>query len=429
MNNDIQREINNAGRKIKSEEARKKQSGQYRYSYQNGQKTNSTQRQNQQRKTTYQQQTTQTRQPSKVNHKQTEKRNENGCLSFVIAFWIRSFVLSAAIYLAMQFLNSLVGNDYVINRQSKVGVPMFNTTQEDTQDEVNEVVLTAMNENYSLTDDEKKIIESLDKIILENPYLDKAKAKKQLSEIEIEYTKKDSRYKDNTVGIYDYNTNTIRMFSDKNKTSKRNVAHELVHGIFYNENTANIPSFMQEGVTQELVDEYLSNVPCYEESTYPFEIAAVKLLCEMTDSDTVLKTYTTGDMSVLNNELSKVMPYDKSEEFISNIEEVFKNHREGKEVNLETLANIIRYADSYFTANNSDVYKLEAYNYYRGILQQLGTDEPRVGLNMYLSEKGIYVKPYFSEHLKANYDGPYYYDYRDASRIRNGKEAKEYIRY
>ena len=40
----------------------------------------------------------------------------------------------------MQFLNSLGGNDYVINRQSKVGVPMFNTTQEDTQDEVNEKI-------------------------------------------------------------------------------------------------------------------------------------------------------------------------------------------------------------------------------------------------------------------------------------------------
>ena len=48
---------------------------------------------------------------------------------------------------------------------------------------------------------------------------------------------------------------------------------------------------------------------------------------------------------------------------------------------------------------------------------------------MYLSEKGIYVKPYFSKKLKENFDGPYYSDYKIASQIRNEQEAKEYIKY
>ena len=78
------------------------------------------------------------------------------------------------------------------------------------------------------------------------------------------------------------------------------------------------------------------------------------------------------------------------------------------------------------TANIED---LEAYSYYRGILQHLGTKEKKAELNIYLAEKGIYVKPYFSNKLKKNFDSPYYYDYNAASIIRNGKEAKEYIKY
>lgn len=350
----------------------------------------------------------------------------DGCLTVFLKLWFRTFIVSSVLYLLSQLFSS--GDNYVINRQSKIGQPMFNTTtQEQSIDYSNEVVLSAMYNN-SLSNEEKMLVASLSQMISENPYIDKDRAKQQLSEIEIEYTKKDSRYRDSIAGLYDYNTNTIKMFSEKEKTSKRNVAHELVHGVFYNEKTTNAPSFVREGATQVLVDEYLSKVPCYEEGTYPFEVTGIKLLCEMTDSNTVLKAYTTGDMREIKYKLSKVMDYNETELFIANMEDVFKAHREGQEVSLEKLASVIKYADSYFKNNNSSTEKLEAYNYYRGILQQLGTDEPKVGLNMYLSEKGIYVKPYFSKKLKANYEGSYYYDYRTASNIRNGKEAKEYIK-
>ena len=361
--------------------------------------------------------------------KMEKKTNEKGCLSFMIAFWFRSFVIAVAIYLASQFLSSLGENDYIINRQSKVGVPMFTTTEDYNEEEINEVVLTAMNKNIYLTEEEKEIVYNLKNIISDNPYLDKAKAEKQLSEIEIEYTNKDNQYGEQVVGVYDYNTNTIKMFSDIDKTEKRNVAHEFVHGIFYNEITAQIPSFMQEGTTQILVDEYLSDVPSYEESTYPYEVTAVKLLCEMTDSDTVLKAYTTGDMSEIKNKLAMTIGIEKANEFILNLDNVFKASQSGKNVDLEELASVIRIADDFYLAKNSNVEDLEAYSYYRGILQHLGTKEKKVELNIYLAEKGIYVKPYFSSKLKKNFDSPYYYDYNAASLIRNGREAKEYIKY
>ena len=361
--------------------------------------------------------------------KMEKKTNEKGCLSFMIAFWFRTAVLSIAIYLVSQFLSSLGNNDYVINRQSKVGVPMFKTIEDYTEEEINEVVLTAMNKNIYLTQEEKEIVYELKNIISDNPYLDKEKAEKQLSEIEIEYTNKDDQFGEQVVGVYDYNTNTIKMFSDIDKTEKRNVAHELVHGIFYNETTAQIPSFMQEGTTQILVDEYLSDVPSYEESTYPYEVTAVKLLCEMTDSDTVLKAYTTGDMSGIKNKLAMTIGIEKANEFIINLDNVFKASQSGKNVDLEELASVIRIADDFYLAKNSNIEDLEAYSYYRGILQHLGTKEKKVELNIYLAEKGIYVKPYFSNKLKKNFDKPYYYDYNAASIIRNGREAKEYIKY
>ena len=363
------------------------------------------------------------------NNVNVQNNNEPGCLTVFLKLWFRTSIVSIILYLLSQFFNSLDGNDFILNRESKVGQPTFNTTQTLVEEPTNEVVLTALNNNHTLTEEEKSLISSLENIISENPYLDTEKAEQQLSEIRIRYTNKDNQYSDNTVGVYDYNTNTINMFSDKDKTAKANLAHEVVHGIFHNEKTANIPEFIREGVTQELVDEYLSNVPSYEESTYPFEVTVVKMLCEMTDKDTVLKAYTTGDMRELKMKLSGVMGANETEKFITNIENIFKTYHEGKEVSLEQLASVIKYADSYFVENDSNIEKLEAYSYYRGIIQQLGTKEPSVGLNMYLSEKGIYVKPYFSEKLKEKFNGPYYSDYKTASQIRNEHEAKEYIRY
>ena len=358
-----------------------------------------------------------------------KKSSEKGCLSFFIAFWFRSFVLSVAIYLAMQFLNSLGDNDYVINKQSKIGLPMFKTTEDYYDDDTNEIVLTAMNNNEYLATEEKEIIYDLKSIITDNPYLDRTYAEKQLSNIEIEYTQKDNKFNENVAGVYDYNSNTIKMFSEREQTPKINVAHEIVHGIFYNEKTANLPTFMQEGVTQLLVDEYFSAVPSYEESTYPYEVTIIKLLCEMTDSDTVLKAYTTGDMTSIINKIGITMGISRTNEFIKNLDKIFVAHQNGNPINLKELAAVIKFADEYYLEKNSNVEELEAYSYYRGILQYMNSSETQADLNIYFAEKGIYVKPYFSSKLKENFDKPYYYDYNAASIIRNGKEAKEYIKY
>lgn len=92
---------------------------------------------------------------------QNPNNEVKGCLSFMLAFWFRSAVLSLAIYLAMQFLGLIGGNDLVLNKESKVGPATFSTTQEyDLTDEDIEVFSALMNDEL-LSEDQKQVVYSL----------------------------------------------------------------------------------------------------------------------------------------------------------------------------------------------------------------------------------------------------------------------------
>ena len=62
----------------------------------------------------------------------------------------------------------------------------------------------------------------------------------------------------------------------------------------------------------------------------------------MTDSDTVLKAYTTGDMSEIKNKLAMTIGIEKANEFILNLDNVFKASQSGKNVDLEELDMSVR---------------------------------------------------------------------------------------
>lgn len=455
---DIQSEINRAGRRLKEEEARQYRSEPYRYSYQTQGKTQNNNRQgNQQtyRTTNNSQQrnqqtykTTNNNQQRKQNSRrvvdQSNETDINDLFSFMGAFWFRSAVLSIAIYLALQFLSSLDDNDFVINRESKVGTATFTSGEYNDDIDSNLTVLHALNDDFDsnltvlraidnnnqLSPEEKNIIYSFQDMIMENPYLDREKAEESLSSLKVKYVQRDSKYSNSTLGVYDYKTNSVRMFTNKNKTPKRALAHEMMHSIYYNEKTAKLPSFLLEGMTQLLVDEYSSDVPCYEESTYPFEVTTVKILCEMLGKDELLRAYSTGDMTHLKEKLSLSMGRKATDAFIANLDSIFKDYEKGKCVDQNRLSNVINYIDMYYIKNEiSNTEKLDAYNYYRGIMVNLSDDQPRISLNLYLSENGVYVKPYFSRKLLEKYVGPYFEDYSTTAYIRNRREAKEYIKY
>lgn len=101
-------------------------------------------------------------QPKMEVNQQNNNADVKGCLSFMLAFWFRSAVLSIAIYLAMQFLGLLGGNDFVLNKESKVGPVTFQTQEYDLTDQDIETFSALMNDEL-LSEEQKEIVYSLGK--------------------------------------------------------------------------------------------------------------------------------------------------------------------------------------------------------------------------------------------------------------------------
>ena len=54
--------------------------------------------------------------------------------------------------------------------------------------------------------------------------------------------------------------------------------HELIHCIFYNESSENLPIFFLEGLTQILTREYFDDIPYLETDSYIYETIINKML-------------------------------------------------------------------------------------------------------------------------------------------------------
>lgn len=85
-----------------------------------------------------------------------------GCLSFMLAFWFRSAVLSLAIYLAMRFLGLVGGNDLILKRESLEGPVIYNSQEYELTDTDIEVFTALMNDEL-LTEEQKTMVLNLNK--------------------------------------------------------------------------------------------------------------------------------------------------------------------------------------------------------------------------------------------------------------------------
>ena len=214
---------------------------------------------------------------------------------------IRNFVLTGA---AISILTSsgmklVLNRDYVPNiynsKSLKVSEAekdeLFRLLEEESGlDNLNnerDLILTAAANNPNLAKKEKQIIYSLVDIIEDNPHINKKTAYANLKDLNIIYTTRDEEVSESTNGIYLPVDNKITIFTDdKDNTILK---HELIHCIFTNTNSYSLPRYLSEGVTELLVDEYFTETPFVEEDCYPYEIAIVKVLCEMVGSDNVLE--------------------------------------------------------------------------------------------------------------------------------------------
>lgn len=165
------------------------------------------------------------------------------------------------------------------------------------------LVLNSIKENDDFGDYKKWFCKQVINMIKDNPYLNKEDVYKSLLNVKITYNNKAKYISDESQGRYNYFFNNVEIFSGY--PSLEVLFHEIIHCIY---NTQKLPRFFKEGMTELLTNEYsnIDDCPFKETKTYIFEVAAVKMLCELTTPNTVLKAFTLGNMDYIIEEITSV---------------------------------------------------------------------------------------------------------------------------
>ena len=278
------------------------------------------------------------------------------------------------------------------------------------EDVADYLLLNAVRENKYLNDSQKYVFYSFIDMIKDNPYIDKEQAYRSLLNVDVNCKKKPSNVKNNVQGCYDYSLLDISIFVDD--PDNMILKHEGIHCIFDNRETTNLPTFFKEGMTELLVNEYFEANPYLEVPTYPFEIAAVKMLCEVVGSDKMLEAYSTGDINIIISELAKLNgSIEGSRKVIDTFEEVlsflrcngtYMHENDAVADLLLIMRNSVQ--SKYMDDSEQSMECLSNYDNYERLFGSVFYSEPYAVYASCIVDFGIVEKPYFSSKLKASYN-------------------------
>lgn len=304
--------------------------------------------------------------------------------------------------------SSLVADsDDVLELTSLMEEEMEVTISEEFVDEY--LVLNAVRENRHLNKEEKEFFYRYIDLIKDNPYLDKERAYGSLLNFDILRMNRPETVNDDVTADYVFPDRDIRLFTDD--LEKKSLAHEGIHCLFVNEKTSCLPEFFREGMTELLSNEYFSDDPYIELESYPYEICAVRMLCELTSPDTVLKAFSLGDMSYIAEEIGDIIgDYDTAVLALDALDYSFRTFRaeyDGFENPIKG-SHLGEYFEDVFnrcieTKYLDDVaYKRRDYSCNYALLMYMFEDDPYM---LYFDELHLWSndKPYFSSKLKEEY--------------------------
>lgn len=227
--------------------------------------------------------------------------------------------------------------DSVVSRlENELGVSI----PEEFEDEY--AVLDAVLTNDCLKDDEKEIFYRVIDVIKDNDYLNKEKAYRALRNVDVLHRRRPFTYNDNVQGVYSYVCGSIGIF--EKDPDYLILLHEIIHCIYCNSDTDKLPTYFKEGMTELLVNEYFEDyIPYVELECYPFETTAIKMLCEVTSPDTVLKAFSYGDMEYIIQDIATITGNeDEARKALSSFEKILAKHSgdqdENDDVSFEQLA-------------------------------------------------------------------------------------------
>lgn len=279
-------------------------------------------------------------------------------------------------------------------------------------DNMNYLLLNAIHCNENLTDDEKDFCCGFIDMFNDNPYLDKERVYHSLLNLDISYKNRPYIYDDSVEGVYIDKFKSIGIFVDD--PDKAVLGHEVIHCICANDGC--LPTFFVEGMTELLANEYFSESPFIEFKNYPFEIYAVKMLCDTAGSDVVLKAYTTGDMNLIYEALASYSgTVDDAKKAIGIFEKLFL-FLDGKSENLnfnndEMTNDLFFYLNNVANAkygDNTEEFNFDRSSYYYNqiLFLNIFDSKSKDAISADLEELGVFCKPYFSSKLKLEYSEP-----------------------
>lgn len=200
---------------------------------------------------------------------------------------------------------------------------------DDLKDEY--LILDAINKNESFSEYKNYYIHAIINLIKDNQYLNKEDVYTKLLNVNIGYKKRPFFLGKRIGGVYYEPNNSIAIFEEYQY--KELILHEIIHCIFY-KNNSKLPRFFMEGMTQLLSNEYGDNNNTFyknEKLAYQFEITAVKMLCEITSPETVLKAFTLNNMNYITDEMIKGgITKKEAEESIKIIDNVLNSLQDEK---------------------------------------------------------------------------------------------------
>lgn len=296
-----------------------------------------------------------------------------------------------------------ISEDEVNDICNSLGKMLDISISEDEKDEY--LVINSIRQNDDFGEYKWWFCKNVINIIKDNNYLNKEKVYKLLSNVEISYVENYKYISAENNGRYNWFFNEIEIFTEY--PSLEVLFHEVIHCIFNNLNTQKLPRFFKEGMTELLTNEYLDDnkIPFKETESYLFEISAVKMLCELTSPDIVLKSFTLGNMDYIIDDISKITNNkEETKNAIKILGDAVDSYKNKKDYDLQKFNNncikvFQKCIDEKYDYNhpNSISYYYNEMLFYNCLFKVTAIDNYNKDISLY----GVDYKAYFSSTLKA----------------------------
>ena len=186
--------------------------------------------------------------------------------------------------------------------------PFSSKIQVFEDDEVDGIIMNAIENNPNLNSEDLSVAKSLVNYIEDNHYFDYEKLYDNLSSFSVVHS--ENYDNGNVASYYSIDYNVIEMLQDSylsDEWYQKCLRHEIIHATGYLDN-----SILTEGMTSILEDEYGGNNSFYVDDYHDHRLIA-KIFCELITPDKMLEAFSKRDMSIIHDEMLKI--YDDEETY------------------------------------------------------------------------------------------------------------------